>query len=188
LTLLQTPFLNSGSDELVKIAAAVAASCKSCVVGAASKLDAVLTTSSTSGAVKINKGVLDTRGRGIRLGREGLGFSPLPMRRNMNWAVRASSALPHVELESKRGEVSEAIAQALDNCLTETHLDETVDGLGPKIRGKVSFLFLIFCLRKYLSFSSSHIFVQCLVKCLNPTETSLSIDDVLFCLRSALFL
>ncbi|KAL2629077.1 hypothetical protein R1flu_013763 [Riccia fluitans] len=57
----------------------------------------------------------------------------------MNTEARAmsSTAVPQVELESRRSDVSDAILQCLSNCLTETHLDETVKGLGKKVRGKV---------------------------------------------------
>ncbi|KAL2629068.1 hypothetical protein R1flu_013754 [Riccia fluitans] len=59
--------------------------------------------------------------------------------RMMNMEARAmsSTAVPQVELESRRSDVSDAILQCLSNCLTETHLDETVKGLGKKVRGKV---------------------------------------------------
>jgi hypothetical protein len=137
------------------MAAAIAALCKSCFVGADRNSGVVVTTPSISSSVKINGGVLDTRDRGIQLGGAALGFYSLPVRRKMNRAVSASSALPQVELESRRGEVSEAIAQGLDNCLTESFLDEVVDGLGPKIRGKVSFFSFTLCLRKCVSLSSS---------------------------------
>ncbi|KAL3687069.1 hypothetical protein R1sor_013378 [Riccia sorocarpa] len=61
------------------------------------------------------------------------------LRRMVNLEARAmsSTAVPQVKLESRRSEVSEAIVQSLSNCLTETYLDETVKGLGRKIRGKV---------------------------------------------------
>lgn len=135
------------------MAASAAAAWSSGFVGRASNSGEVITNPSSRSGLKVKVGgVLDSRRGGwSRRDKRGLPIVTNPARRKMNGAVRASAALPQVELDSRRGEVSEAITQSLDNCLTETYLDETVKGLGPKIRGKVSFpcfLFLELCLQK----------------------------------------
>lgn len=67
-----------------------------------------------------------------------LHLSKVAHRTRRKEVMKASAALPQVvKLDSRRAEVSEAIVDSLANCLTETHLDETVKGLGTKIRGKV---------------------------------------------------
>lgn len=122
-------------------AATGAALWKNCLVGGADDAGEVSSRSTNVIASNVSKGVgladNGAAGGGIDRGRGASLSATPPLRRKMNWAVRASASLPQVELESRRGEVSDAISQSLGNCLTETHLDETVKGLGPKIRGKV---------------------------------------------------
>ncbi|XP_002992601.2 phosphoribosylaminoimidazole-succinocarboxamide synthase, chloroplastic [Selaginella moellendorffii] len=65
----------------------------------------------------------------------GTGAASLALRsRNLCCAATAG-----VDLKSavSRPEISQAIREAVPHCLTETRLDETVPGLGPKRRGKV---------------------------------------------------
>lgn len=53
--------------------------------------------------------------------------------------VRGSAAMEKmVDLNARRPEVESSILGALDNCITETYLNDSVPGLGAKIRGKVS--------------------------------------------------
>eukprot|EP00246_Nothoceros_aenigmaticus_P011831 TRINITY_DN337_c0_g1_i7.p1 TRINITY_DN337_c0_g1~~TRINITY_DN337_c0_g1_i7.p1 ORF type:complete len:427 (+),score=43.72 TRINITY_DN337_c0_g1_i7:202-1482(+) len=57
------------------------------------------------------------------------------------WQVRMASKVPaivkNVNLDDRHTETFGAITRSLSSCLTETHLHDTVPGLGPKIRGKV---------------------------------------------------
>lgn len=53
--------------------------------------------------------------------------------------VRGSAAMEKtVDLNARRPEVESSILGALDNCITESYLNDSVPGLGAKIRGKVS--------------------------------------------------
>ncbi|CAM6127135.1 unnamed protein product [Calypogeia fissa] len=111
---------------------------KNSIVGLANNSGQVVTEPTNRIALKAKVGLPDTiLGGRIRSGRGPILSVTPHLGRKMSFSVRASAAIPQVELESRRGEVSDAIAQSLDNCLTETYLDETVKGLGPKIRGKV---------------------------------------------------
>ncbi|OAE30703.1 hypothetical protein AXG93_402s1160 [Marchantia polymorpha subsp. ruderalis] len=127
-------------------AAAVAASgCGVCPVSWSSS--AVKRRAGESDGAGIDRLSLGSRGSRIREGRVRCDrllrprFTHLLARRTMGSGsvlrAMSSSAAPQVELESRRSEVSDAISQSLSNCLTETQLDETVKGIGKKIRGKV---------------------------------------------------
>ena len=51
--------------------------------------------------------------------------------------VNAAMVSSTVDLNARRPEVETAIDEAMDNCITETYLNDAIPSLGPKIRGKV---------------------------------------------------
>lgn len=51
--------------------------------------------------------------------------------------VHAAMVSSTVDLNARPPEVKTAIDEAMHNCITETHLNDTIPSLGPKIRGKV---------------------------------------------------
>eukprot|EP00249_Psilotum_nudum_P017207 c26209_g1_i3 orf=269-1420(-) len=63
---------------------------------------------------------------------------PLPSQKlPVSLKIHLPTASVKVDLSSCRSDVAVAISHALSNCLSETHLNRTLSGLGPKIRGKV---------------------------------------------------
>lgn len=69
--------------------------------------------------------------------------------RNAAMGTTSAAVTSTVDLNARRPEVETAIDDAMNNCITESYLNDTIPSLGPKIRGKVStsptcFLTLIF--------------------------------------------
>lgn len=52
-------------------------------------------------------------------------------------SVFAAMVSSTVDLDARRPEVETAIDEAMENCITETHLNDSIPLLGSKIRGKV---------------------------------------------------
>ncbi|KAG6540084.1 hypothetical protein Mapa_018539 [Marchantia paleacea] len=127
--------------------AATAVSASGCGVCSVSRSSLANETRAESNGTGIGRLTLNSRRSRIREGRvlcdrlQRPCLTHLLVRRTMGngstLRAMSSSAAPQVELESRRSEVSDAISQSLLNCLTETQLDETVKGIGKKIRGKV---------------------------------------------------
>lgn len=76
-------------------------------------------------------GLTNVRGR--------FGFKPRSEAKPLHALVSSGKPadVSKVNLDDRNPETLQAISLSLSNCLTETHLDETVPGLGPRIRGKV---------------------------------------------------
>ncbi|KAG0504887.1 hypothetical protein M758_N008800 [Ceratodon purpureus] len=51
--------------------------------------------------------------------------------------ITCAAVTSTVDLNARRPEVETAIDEAIGNCISETHLNDTIPALGPKIRGKV---------------------------------------------------
>lgn len=64
-------------------------------------------------------------------GRVGVGVKSAAM------GVTSAAVTSTVDLNARRPEVETAIEEAMSNCITESHLNDTIPSLGPKIRGKV---------------------------------------------------
>jgi hypothetical protein len=65
-------------------------------------------------------------------GRVGVGVKSAAM------GVTSAAVTSTVDLNARRPEVETAIDEAMSNCITESHLNDTIPSLGPKIRGKVT--------------------------------------------------
>ena len=84
-----------------------------------------------SGACKFSHLLRRGRSEGVRMQHAAMGAT-------------SAAVTSTVDLNARRPEVETAIDEALNNCIAETHFNDTIPALGPKIRGKVSNLLIHF--------------------------------------------